>query len=56
MAVCASSRTTRSDDLSFVSIADRKEVLRLPIGNGPKHITVARVPASVVAAAKERSE
>ena len=46
---------TRSDDLSFVSIADRKEVLRLPIGNGPKHITVARVPASVVAAAKARN-
>ena len=45
---------TRSDDLSFVSIADRKEILRLPIGNGPKHITVARVPASVVAAVKER--
>ncbi|HUQ89611.1 MAG TPA: hypothetical protein VM096_18760 [Vicinamibacterales bacterium] len=45
---------TRSDDLSFVSIADRKEVIRLPIGNGPKHITVARVPASVVAAAKAR--
>ena len=47
---------TRSDDLSFVSIADRKELLRLPIGNGPKHITIARVPASVVAEAKERPE
>ena len=45
---------TRSDDLSFVSIAERKEMLRLPIGNGPKHITVARVPAAVVAAIKER--
>ena len=52
MAVCASIANTRSDDLSFVSIADRKELLRLPIGNGPKHITVARVPAAVVAAAK----
>lgn len=43
---------TRSDDLSFVSIADRRELLRLPIGNGPKHITVAHVPAAVVAAVK----
>ena len=47
---------TRSDDLSVVSIADRKEMLRLPIGNGPKHITVARVPASVVAAVKATSD
>jgi hypothetical protein len=46
---------TRSDDLSFVSIADRKEALRLPIGNGPKHITVAHVPASIVAALRLRS-
>jgi DNA-binding beta-propeller fold protein YncE len=45
---------SRSDDLSFVSIADRKEVLRIPIGNGPKHITIARVPVSVVAAVKAR--
>jgi hypothetical protein len=45
---------TRSDDLSFVSIADRKEIVRLPIGNGPKHISVARVPASVVAAIRAR--
>jgi DNA-binding beta-propeller fold protein YncE len=46
---------TRSDDLSFISIADRKEVRRLPIGNGPKHITIARVPPSVVAAARARN-
>jgi DNA-binding beta-propeller fold protein YncE len=45
---------TRSDDLSIVSIADRKELVRLPIGNGPKHITVARIPASVVAEARAR--
>jgi DNA-binding beta-propeller fold protein YncE len=45
---------TRSDDLSFVSIADRREILRLPIGNGPKHITVARVPASVAAEVRAR--
>ena len=45
---------TRSDNLSIISIPERKEILRLPIGNGPKHITVARVPASVIAAVKAR--
>ncbi len=45
---------TRSDDLSFISIPQRKEILRLPVGDGPKHITVARIPASVVAAVKAR--
>lgn len=43
---------TRSDDLSIISIPERREIVRLPIGNGPKHITVARIPASVVAAFK----
>jgi len=42
----------RSDDLSFISVEDRKELLRLPIGNGPKHITVARLPGPIVAAVK----
>ncbi len=45
---------SRSDDLSIISIPERKEVLRLPIGDGPKHVTVARIPATVVAAAKAR--
>lgn len=45
---------SRSDDLSIISIADRKEVRRLPIADGPKHVTVARIPATVVAAAKVR--
>lgn len=45
---------TRSDDLSIISIADRREVARLPIGNSPKHITVTRLPAAVVAAMKAR--
>ena len=45
---------TRSDDLSIISIADRKELVRLPIGDGPKHITVARIPASVITAFKAR--
>ncbi len=45
---------TRSDDLSIISIADRTEIVRLPIGNGPKHITIARMPASVIAGFKAR--
>jgi DNA-binding beta-propeller fold protein YncE len=44
---------SRSDDLSIISIANRAEILRLPIGNGPKHITVARMPAAVIAAYKK---
>jgi DNA-binding beta-propeller fold protein YncE len=45
---------TRSDDLSIISIAERKEILRLPIGDGPKHVTVARIPTSVIEAIKAR--
>jgi DNA-binding beta-propeller fold protein YncE len=43
---------TRSDELSIISIPKRAEVERLSIGNGPKHITVARIPQSVIAAFK----
>ena len=46
---------TRSDDLSIISIDQRKEIVRLPIGDGPKHITIAKVPQSVIAAVKGRS-
>jgi DNA-binding beta-propeller fold protein YncE len=45
---------TRSDDLSIISIADRTEILRLPVGDGPKHITIAAIPAAVVAAVRAR--
>jgi DNA-binding beta-propeller fold protein YncE len=45
---------TRSDDLSIISIPKRAEIIRLPIGDGPKYITVARIPASVIAAFKAR--
>jgi hypothetical protein len=45
---------TRSDDLSIISIPERKEIVRLPIGAGPKHITVARIPASVIVALRAR--
>ena len=44
----------RSDDLSIISIADRREIVRLPTGNGPKHITVSQIPAPVIAAFKGR--
>jgi YVTN family beta-propeller protein len=43
---------TRSDDLSIISVAERKEISRLPIGDGPKHVTIARIPGSVVEAIK----
>lgn len=45
---------TRSDELSIISIPTRSEIVRLSIGDGPKHITVARVPASVIAEFKAR--
>lgn len=45
---------TRSDDFSIVSVAGRKEVARLKLGDGPKHITVARVPAAVLASVPGR--
>jgi hypothetical protein len=43
---------TRSHDLSLISIPERREIRRLPMGNGPKHITVARLPMSVIAAVR----
>jgi DNA-binding beta-propeller fold protein YncE len=43
---------TRSDELSIISIPKRAEIARLSIGNGPKHITIARVPQAVIAAFK----
>jgi DNA-binding beta-propeller fold protein YncE len=44
--------STRSDELSIISIPKRAEVARLSIGNGPKHLTVARIPNAVIAAFK----
>ena len=40
----------RSNDLSFVSIPAGAEIARLPVGKGPKHLRVAQVPSSVIAA------
>lgn len=45
---------TRADNVSIVSLAERKEVARVAAGDGPKHITVANVPADVVDAAAAR--
>lgn len=45
---------TRSDDVSIISVPERKEVLRLKTGDGPKHVTVARIPATVVAGIRAR--
>jgi DNA-binding beta-propeller fold protein YncE len=45
---------TRAHDLSIISIASRTEVARLPMGKGPKHITMARLPPDVVVAVKAR--
>jgi DNA-binding beta-propeller fold protein YncE len=41
---------TRAGDLSIIDITSRSEVVRVPMDNGPKHITMARVPASVITA------
>lgn len=34
---------TREDTLSVISYAERREVARLPVGDGPKHIEAARL-------------
>jgi hypothetical protein len=42
----------RSADLSFISLAQRKELARIPVGKGAKHIAVAHVPVAVIDAFK----
>jgi YVTN family beta-propeller protein len=39
---------TGDDTLSVVSYAARKEVARVPVGDGPKHIEIGAVPRSVL--------
>jgi DNA-binding beta-propeller fold protein YncE len=39
---------TRANSLSFISVDEHKEVLRVPTDKGPKHITVAHIPVSVL--------
>lgn len=43
---------TRSGDVSFISVAEGKELVRLKLGKGPKHIVVAQIPAAVIDAFK----
>jgi DNA-binding beta-propeller fold protein YncE len=38
----------REDTLSVISYRGRREVARLPMGDGPKHVEAGRVPASVL--------
>jgi DNA-binding beta-propeller fold protein YncE len=45
---------TRADTISIISLAEAKEVARIKSGDGPKHVTVAMLPADVVAAASAR--
>jgi DNA-binding beta-propeller fold protein YncE len=42
---------TRADSISLISVAEKKEIARIDGGNGPKHITVTRIPASTIASA-----
>lgn len=41
---------TRADNVSLISLAERREIARIPAGDGPKHVTVARIPDEVVKA------
>ena len=47
---------TRAADLSIIDIASRSEVARVPMDKGPKHITMARLPAPVIHAVKARRQ
>jgi YVTN family beta-propeller protein len=40
--------STRADTLSVISLAKRAEIARIPMGDGPKQIEPARLPAGVV--------
>jgi DNA-binding beta-propeller fold protein YncE len=45
--ICALANT-RSDDVSLVSVADAVEISRIAVGRAPKHITVGRVPETLL--------
>lgn len=53
--VCLAANT-RNDTVSVISVAERKEIARIAVGNGPKHITIARIPADVIAKAEARRQ
>jgi len=44
----------RSNDLSIISIPDRTEVVRVPVGRGPRHVQVANIPGTVMAAVEAK--
>jgi DNA-binding beta-propeller fold protein YncE len=46
----------RSNDVSIVSIPDRAEVARVPVGRGTRHVHVANVPNEVIAAVESASK
>lgn len=39
---------TRSDDVSVIDLTGRREVARIPVGRGVKHITIGAIPAALV--------
>lgn len=45
---------TRADTISIISLAEKKEIARVPGGNGPKHVAMAMIPSEVVDAAAAR--
>ena len=45
---------TRADTLSVISYAERREVARIAVGDGPKQIEAARLPEGAVATPGER--
>ncbi len=45
---------TRSDDVSVVDLRLRREIARLPVGRGPKHISVGLIPEATYTALVER--
>ena len=46
---------TRADETSIVSLTEHKELARLKVGRGAKHITLGHVPVDVVKAIREWS-
>ncbi|MFL5297880.1 MAG: hypothetical protein ACJ798_16005 [Phenylobacterium sp.] len=40
----------RSNDLSIVSLTERRELARIKVGKGPKHVVVADIPETVLRA------
>ena len=45
---------TRADTLSVISYSERREVARVPMGDGPKQVEAARIPEEVAAPSSPR--